>query len=731
MNQVDQLELLKKLFQASFETDTLAVVDGLVSSIALAFDADCALVAHAPNGTRELLASRPENFFPAQSPAISCPTTRCNACNAGPILESTNSVTICLPAAQRPVGQMYVRRRNGAIFSREDLDFLPLLALLAGSHISRYQLTSDLLRNNNLIDALHNAQSAFISRIDARKVLDSILDTLLLVTESEYGYIAEVFYDSPTQPWMRTLAMTNIAWDEPTQALWRANAEKGFEFRNLKTLFGQALLDAKPFVANNPAQDPRRGGLPPGHPALNAFLALPILDAGEQIGSIGISNRPGGYDQNIIDFLRPLLSTCSAIFRSLRIQRERDLAHAKLEENEKISNLAAQVATTLVTEGSIGSTLAACVKQIQHGLPEACVWISTKPDVGVNSSLEFGEIPKEKLANWTKAAQKLSESVIHEGQYKENQEFSFPDDSSIYRVSVYPLIVDHGAVGLLWITSSIPLTPGVCRGIRSIADAIALGIQRLHNEETLVKQSAELAQLNVELRELADLKDRFVAVTSHEFRTPLSVILSSAELLERYSASWTEDKKGQHFTKIRKSIQYLQQMLEEVLILGRVESGEWQVQLERFALSELIREITDAFHEAFARLQIVCQDLDSYFWMDQQLWRQIVFNLVSNALKFSPEKQPVQITLRVIDGSLTMTIEDHGIGIPMNDQARIGEPFHRGSNARDISGTGLGFSIVKECVKLLGGTIELRSQSQQGTTITVRIPPENPRIIKY
>ena len=144
----------------------------------------------------------------------------------------------------------------------------------------------------------------------------------------------------------------------------------------------------------------------------------------------------------------------------------------------------------------------------------------------MNQSLTFGDTPHETSIDWLKASEELAESAIREGIYHENHEVPFPASSIAYRISVYPLIAHQTATGLLWIASRKLLTPGVCRGMRGIADAIARGIQRLQDEETLRKQSAELAQLNIELKELADLKDRFVAVTSHEFRTPLTVILS-------------------------------------------------------------------------------------------------------------------------------------------------------------------------------------------------------------
>ena len=131
------------------------------------------------------------------------------------------------------------------------------------------------------------------------------------------------------------------------------------------------------------------------------------MQGAQQIGSIGIANRPGGYDQSVIDLLRPLMSTCGAIFRSLRIERERELANAKLEENEKISSLAARVATTLVTESSLSGMLTTCLKQIQDGLPETFVWTSANPGAGMNQSLTFGDTPHETSIDWLKASEEL------------------------------------------------------------------------------------------------------------------------------------------------------------------------------------------------------------------------------------------------------------------------------------------------------------------------------------
>jgi len=166
------------------------------------------------------------------------------------------------------------------------------------------------------------AQSVFIRETERRTAFEGLLQDILDLTESEYGFIAEVPRTPAGDPYLKSYAITNIAWNDATRALYDAHLATGMEFFNLHTLFGAALTSRAPVIANDPAQDPRRGGLPAGHPALHAFLGIPVLHGGELVAMLGIANRPGGYAQDMVDFLQPLLVAMGQLVEADRIQQQ-------------------------------------------------------------------------------------------------------------------------------------------------------------------------------------------------------------------------------------------------------------------------------------------------------------------------------------------------------------------------------------------------------------------------
>lgn len=191
-----------------------------------------------------------------------------------------------------------------------------------------------------LLEAIVRAQSRFITNAAASEVFNGLLDDILLITGSEYGFIGEVLRREDGAPYLKTYAMTNIAWDESTHKFYAENAPSGMEFSNLATLFGHAMRTGEAVVSNAPATDPRRGGLPPGHPPLNAFLGLPVKLEGVVIAMIGLANRPGGYAQSLVDELQPLLLTLGHLVQARRNHLERQAAEAKLQASEERLELA-------------------------------------------------------------------------------------------------------------------------------------------------------------------------------------------------------------------------------------------------------------------------------------------------------------------------------------------------------------------------------------------------------
>jgi len=226
-------------------------------------------------------------------------------------------------------------------------------------------------------------------------------------------------------------------------------------------------------------------------------------------------------------------------------------------------------------------------------------------------------------------------------------------------------------------------------------------------------------------KELSEMKSKFVSTASHEFRTPLATMLSSAELLEHYSESLSPAEKANLLQTIQGGAKRMSEMIDDVLALGRAESGVLKLNLGPTNLRELCSTVVSEFRIAQGKQHVIT--LDDRFdrpqvTMDERLLRHILNNLLSNAVKYSPPGSEVTFSLSRHDEQAAIEIQDRGIGIPLEDQPRMFESFHRASNVENRPGTGLGLAIVKKSVELHGGEISLTSAVGSGTRFTVMIP---------
>ena len=226
-------------------------------------------------------------------------------------------------------------------------------------------------------------------------------------------------------------------------------------------------------------------------------------------------------------------------------------------------------------------------------------------------------------------------------------------------------------------------------------------------------------------KELSEMKSKFVSTASHEFRTPLATMLSSAELLEHYSESLSPAEKVNLLRTIQGSAKRMSEMIDDVLTLGRAESGVLRLNLGPTNLRELCGRVVSEFRMAQGKQHIITLD-DSFdrleAYMDERLLWHILNNLLSNAVKYSPAGSEVTFSLARRDEQAVIEIQDRGIGIPLEDQPRMFESFHRASNVENRPGTGLGLAIVKKAVELHGGEISLSSAVGSGTRFTVLLP---------
>jgi PAS domain S-box-containing protein len=225
-------------------------------------------------------------------------------------------------------------------------------------------------------------------------------------------------------------------------------------------------------------------------------------------------------------------------------------------------------------------------------------------------------------------------------------------------------------------------------------------------------------------RELSELKSRFVAVTSHEFRTPLAAILSSIELLDDYGARLPDDERREIVGLIKDGVARMNRMVDQVLLTSRIESGKFIFEPQARSIPELMVQVAaemDQAHEQAGRIAVRCDGVDQWRLVDPKLISHILVNLLGNALKYSPPDTAVTCTASAEGDRLRFAVTDQGIGIPPADLPRLFESFHRGANVGNIQGTGIGLHIVHECVQLHRGTIEVQSVVGQGTAFRVDV----------
>lgn len=247
----------------------------------------------------------------------------------------------------------------------------------------------------------------------------------------------------------------------------------------------------------------------------------------------------------------------------------------------------------------------------------------------------------------------------------------------------------------------------------------------LETNKKLAEREKELHASLAKERELNELKSRFVSLASHEFRTPLSTIMSSASLIGRYTQTEQQAQRFKHINRIKSSVNNLTGILNDFLSLSKIEEGKVQISNTAVSLTDLsnlvIDEVKGLLKEGqYFDLQLPTSDL--VIQTDQRILKNILFNITSNAIKYSPAHKSILFSVGQNGNEVIFTIKDQGIGIPMEEQKYLFERFFRASNVETIQGTGLGLSIVKRYIEMLNGAITFSSSADDGTTFQVSLP---------
>jgi two-component system sensor kinase FixL len=257
---------------------------------------------------------------------------------------------------------------------------------------------------------------------------------------------------------------------------------------------------------------------------------------------------------------------------------------------------------------------------------------------------------------------------------------------------------------------------------QQLEDEIA---NKIKAQEQLKEREAALEESLVKERELGELKSRFVSMASHEFRTPLSTILSSVSLIGKYTTTEQQVNRDKHINKVKSSVSHLTNILNDFLSMNKLEEGKIQAGSEDISIEELFNDVTEELKTLLKGNQqlnttSICSQKN--IRSDGKILKNILINLISNAIKYTDEQGVIECRLTTSNQELMIAVKDNGIGIPEEDQKHLFDRFFRASNATNIEGTGLGLNIVKKYIEMLHGEIKFNSRVYEGTEFIVRLP---------
>lgn len=245
-----------------------------------------------------------------------------------------------------------------------------------------------------------------------------------------------------------------------------------------------------------------------------------------------------------------------------------------------------------------------------------------------------------------------------------------------------------------------------------------------HEVDERLEAEARLRETLQKEKELGELKSRFVSLVSHEFRTPLTTVMSSADLIAAYDQTDQQDKRQRHVNRIRQSVEALTNILNDLLSISSLEEGGVRSNYEHFELQAFTDELQEQLQAMLKPGQTLVfeQRGSDYVYSDKDILRRILTNLLSNGLKYSPAGSQVDCRIRNDKNQLLIEVEDRGIGIPEPDQKNLFTRFFRAGNVENIQGTGLGLNLVQRYLELLNGHIRFESTEGKGSLFSIDIP---------
>jgi PAS domain S-box-containing protein len=691
-------------------------------------------------------------------------------------------------------------------------------------------------RQHRMLEAVRQAQAAFIEADDKRAAFEALLASFLGVTQSEYGFVGEVLHDVQDQPYLKMHAITNIAWDEASGRWFDEQADQGPEFHNLNTLFGAGLRTRAPVISNDPANDERKSGLPQGHPGMSAFLGIPISAGGRLIAMVGLANQPGGYSLADVEFLQPMLGAVSQLVLAYRGHAERDRARLQLQATSAL--LAQKSAALRVTFDSMGQGLAmvdaggrvrfhnrrllellslpADLMDSQPALAEVMAFQAARGDFGEDLKLigpsvrphirqEPGAITPERylrrtlegrvleivsrmlpeggmvrtysdVTSYVQAEEALREErqrlewvleATRPGIWESNLESLemtinerwaemlgytveelMPTTMNTWRRLVHPhdigraqqqldahlageypyyecdIRMRHRQGHWIWINDR-----GRVHRRDETGRALYMSGTHLDISDRVAAQE-EVRALNASLerrveertaeleRSMKDMETISYSI-AHDLRAPLRSVNGFAALIAEEEAERLSPVARDMFNRIARSSRNMGQMITDMLELLRVVRVELDaVPVDMNALAQSVAEVLAS---DVPQALIGVQELPGALG-DATLLRQVLLNLMDNALKYSRHQAQPSVVVGYDSAQRCYFVRDNGLGFDMARASKLFGLFQRLHAGSDVPGTGVGLAIVARIVERHGGRVWAEAEPGQGATFRWTLP---------
>ena len=690
-------------------------------------------------------------------------------------------------------------------------------------------------RQHRMLQAIQTSQSTFIGVEDKRKAFEGLLTSFLSVTDSAYGFVAEVLFDERDQPYLRMQALTDIAWSEETRAMVAAGQTTGVEFHNLNTLFGHSLRTGETVISNQPLLDERSGGLPPGHPPMESFLAVPIDLNGRLVAMVGLANRPEGFDNGVVEFLKPLLGTVRELVMASREHADRQRTREQLQATSALlvtKSAALQVILDSISQGltmvdgegrvryynkrmlellnlpesvlqqeplhvdlvkyqeargDFGQDLALLPKGLvsyaRRGLwppPEKYVrrtraggmlevvtrllpeggFVRTYTDVtpyfetqealreerqrlqwvleATRPGIWEIDLEKDSLILNDRWAEMLGysldelqpytryslERLIHPedlGRLQANRQAHFAGETAYYECD---LRMRHKSGHWMWVNTHGRVHRRDDQGRPLFVSGTMLDIHdRVTAQEQVHMLNADLEQRvaarTAELeRSMKDMEAISYSI-AHDLRAPLRSVNGFAALIADEEGGQLSPEARRMFERIAHSSRNMGQMITDMLELLRVV----RVELDAVPvdMNLLAHSVSEALAPSAPHALIGIKPLPLVMG-DATLLRQVVSNLLDNALKYARHRAQPEVVLGFDERQRAFYVRDNGMGFDMARAGKLFGLFQRMHANSEVPGTGVGLAIVARIIERHGGRIWAESSPDHGATFWWTLP---------